>query len=59
MTLQITSGSLGLPHYITLIDNCMSHGSEVADMTHDMSRHDSVGVFMLLQVCMSSCSVAE
>ena len=28
-------------------------------MTHDTTRHDKAGVFMLLMVCMSSCSVVE
>jgi len=49
MTLDMTSGSLGLPHYITLIDN-MAHNRDVDDMTHEKTRHDSVGTFVLLLV---------
>jgi len=58
MTLCTTSGSLGLPHYITLIDN-MAHSRDVDDMTHDTTRHDSACTFVLLLECMSSCSAAE
>lgn len=57
MTLRTTSGSHGLPRYITLIDS-MANSRYVDDVTHDMTRHDSVGTFMLLLVRMSSCSVA-
>ena len=57
ITLHTTSGSLGLPCYITLIEN-MAHNRYVANMTHDKTQHDSVGTFMLMLVCMSSCSVA-
>lgn len=55
MTLHTTSGSLGLPRYITLI-NSMAHNRDVDDMTHDKIQHDSAGTFLLVVVCMSSCS---
>ena len=48
--------SLGLPCYITLI-NSMAHSRDVDDTTHDRTRHYSAGTFVLLLVCMSSCSV--
>ena len=35
----------------------MAHGSDVDDMTHDKTRHDNVGKFVLLLVCMSSYSL--
>ena len=57
MTPHMTSVSLGLPRYITLIDS-MAHSRDVDDMTHDKTRHDNFGAFVLLLVCMSSCSVA-
>ena len=57
MTLHMTSGSLGLPHYITLID-CIVHSRDVDDMTHDKNHHDSAVKFMSLLVCMLSCNVA-
>jgi len=53
VTLCTTSGSLGLPCYITLIDN-MAHSREVDDMTW----HDSASTFVLLLECMSSCNAA-
>ena len=57
MTLHMTNGYLGLPCYIALIDS-MAHSRDVDDMTHENTRHDSAGTFVLLLVCMSSCSVA-
>lgn len=59
MNLQITSGSLGLPCYIILIYNSMAHSSDVDDMTHYTTWHESASMLMLLLVCMSSCSAAE
>ena len=44
-------------HYINC--NSMAHSSDVAEMTHDMIRHDNVGMFKLLVVSMSRCSAAE
>jgi len=35
----------------------MTHNRDVDNMTHDKTRHDNVGTFVLLLVCMSSCSV--
>lgn len=58
MTLQITSGSLRLPCYITLIKN-MAHNTDLDDTTHDKTRHDSAGTFELLLVCMSSYKVVR
>ena len=69
MTLCTTNGSLGLPHYITSIDNMahsrdvddidnMAHSRDVDDMNHDMTRHDNASTFVLLLKCMSSFSVA-
>ena len=58
MTLCSTSGSLGLPHYIILIDN-IAHSRDVGNMTHDLTWHDHVGTFVLLLECMSSYNVAE
>ena len=43
-------------HYI---DSQMANNRDVDDMTHDMTRHDSVGTFVLLLVCMFSCSAAR
>ena len=57
MTLCTTSESLGLPRCIPLIDN-MAHSWDVDDMTHDTTRHDSAGTFVLLLECMSLCSAA-
>ena len=57
MTLHMTSGSLGIPRYITLIEN-MAHSRDVDNMTHEKTRHDSSGTFVPLLVCMSSCSVS-
>jgi len=54
MTLQIMSGSLGIPLYITFIDNIMAYSSDVANMTHDSS-----SMFMLLLVYMLSYNVVE
>ena len=51
MTLCITSGSFGLPRYITLIEK-ISHNRDVGNMT----RHHSVGTFVLLLEWMSSYS---
>lgn len=39
--------------------NSKAHNSDMAEMTHDMTRHDKAGMFMLVVVSMSSCSVAE
>lgn len=36
--------------------NIMAHINDVAEMTHDMTQHDSAGMFMLMVVSMSSCS---
>ena len=52
----MTSRSLGLPRYITLTNN-MDHNGDVDDVTHDTTRHDSTFTFVLLSMCMSSCSV--
>jgi len=38
--------------------NSMAHSSGVAEMTHDMPRHDRASMFMLLLVSMSIYSVA-
>jgi len=63
MTLQLKwlfkfiCGSLGLPHYITLITTHMSHSSDVAEMNHDMTWHYTTSVYMLMVVSMSSCCV--
>lgn len=54
MTLCTTSGSLRLPRYIILRDS-RAHNGDVENMTHDITRHDSAGIFVLL-VCMSSFS---
>lgn len=54
----MTSGYLGIPCYITLINN-IAHNSDVDNMTYDKTRHNNVGTFVLLLVCMSSCSVAR
>jgi len=59
MTLHITCGFLGIPRYITLIYNRMVHSSDVANMTHDRTRHDNAGMFMLQTVSMSSYSAAK
>lgn len=37
----------------------MAHNSDVAEMTYDMTCHDSVGMFMLMLVSMSSYSSTE
>lgn len=37
----------------------MAHNSDVAEMTHDMTRHDIDGMFMLVVVSMSSRSAIE
>ncbi len=42
-------------HYIDYKN--MGDTSDVSEMTYDMTRHDSAGMFMLLVVTMSSCSV--
>jgi len=39
--------------------NSMAHSSDAAETTHEMTQHDSAGMFMLMVVCMSSCSVDE
>jgi len=44
-------------HYIDY--NSVAHSIDVAEMTHDMTQHDRAGVFMLLLVCMLSCSATE
>jgi len=44
-------------HYIDY--NSVAHRSDVAEMTHDMARHDKDGMFMLLVVCMPSYSATE
>ena len=54
----MTSGSLGVPRYITMIES-MAQSRDVDDMTHDKNRHDSAGTFVLLLICMSSCSVVR
>ena len=59
MTFQIASGSPRLPRYITLINNSMVHSNDLANMIYDTNRHDSASMFMLILVCMSSCSVVE
>jgi len=59
MTLHITCGSLGLPSYITLIYNSMDHSSDVADLIHDTTRHDNVGMFMMLVMSMLRCNAVE
>ena len=53
MTLCTTSGSLGIPCYITLIDS-MAHSRDVDEMAHDKTQHDSVVTLVLLLVCMSA-----
>lgn len=47
MTLHITGRCLGLPRYITLIDN-MAHSRDVDNMTHDMT--------MLIHLCYCWCA---
>jgi len=44
-------------HYIDY--NSMAHNSDVANMTHHMTRHNSASMFMLMVVSMSSCSAGE
>ena len=44
-------------HYIDY--NSMDHSSDVAEMTHDMTWHDSDGMFMLMMVPMSCCSATK
>ena len=44
-------------HYIDY--NNVVHSSDVDKMTHDMTQHDKAGMFMLVVVCMWSCSVAK
>ena len=56
MTLCTTSGSLGLPCYITLIDN--KPIMEMWATWLDMNWHDNAGIFVLLLECMSSYNAA-
>ena len=44
-------------HYINL--HSMAHNSDVSDMTHDTTRHESASMFMMVVGSMWSCSVVE
>jgi len=44
-------------HYI--VYNSMAHSSHVAEISHDMTRHDNAGMFMPMVVFMLICSDAE
>ena len=44
-------------HYIDY--NSVAHSNDVAEMTHDMTRHDNASMFMLKVASMSSYNVAK
>lgn len=44
-------------YYIDYI--VMTQSSDVAEATHDTTRHESAGMYMLVVLVMSSCCVIE